>query len=631
MRNLYHIAMAVLATFALASCVREVVPDNTTDVVIGKNDLAFVMSSAPVTRAADEAEVTVNNYTLKSLSEGKMLRLEETVAPLEDIVREAPATRGTPAYTENVADLYGAFNLVAYKMESPLGGSPVIADGPAEVQGDGQTWVRRFPDDPWGGNEQLYFFMRMPGTQTGVDDLSCAYEDGAGKITFNYTSPATATAQQDILFGGRPISKADRPKAGVPALFHHALTAVKFRMGNELALNPDGSVDPTKTRTYITKVEFIGLKNSGSCTVIPVQENGDYVDIKGTHSSQTAVVWDLSEAGRSTEEAPISQAFGDDDLVDYSQGEKRFPDSFYDAASADGKMGPDKNLNDEDATMTFWLIPQVLDENVTVRVTVKIVAGEDTNDGNICTLEMGRILTGTEWKAGQLRTFTIKPDVVGIKVTDEMKENNTVKENVVIKNLGNVKEYVRVNIIGNWVGQVQTAPGKFNDEYSILMGYPDDVKDGEGNYTNHTLVPTWNDKDFVWNGSTKAYQTPGYPTAGYGTFIGLPEMGTDSAPGTAVGKWIRHDKYYYYTEPIGPGDSVQPQTDPLFTKYIVGPSPAFYIADGTGTRLAARNVHLEMDVMVQAIRVPVDADGNPTEGYEAAWKRELNVENLNNL
>ena len=638
MKKLSIFAFAALTSAALVSCVQEKTPDGT--VSVGENDLAFVLGSAPVTRASSEAEATVNDYDLKVPSIGKILHLEETVTTLDAACQDSPATRGTPAYTENIASLYGAFSLNAFAIPAAgqALGDKVIADGNAEPQGDGHTWIRRFNGDPWDGNSQLYFFMRMPDAQSGVVSsdnaplYTYAYANGTGRISFKYKSPSLATNQQDILFSGRPIAQSDRPASGIPVLFQHALTAVKFRMGNELDLN-----DATKTRTYITKVEFIGLRNSGSCTVTPDPET-NYTDVQDIYSSETAVSWTFGEGDtRSTASDPIYQTFGDDDLVDYGQADRKFPDSFYaDRVTADGKSGLDKNLNDENATMTFWLIPQVLDENVKVRVHVKIKAGDDINngpdgEGNICVLDLGTQLSGKVWKAGQLRTFTIKPDVVGIKITDEMTENWTVKENVVIKNLGNVKEYVRVNIIANWMGQVQTAPGKFNDEYSILMGYPDDVKDGEGNYTNHTLVPTWNDKDFVWNGSTKAYQTPGYPTAGYGTFIGLPEMGTDSAPGQAVGKWIRHDKYYYYTEPIGPGDSVQPQTDPLFTKYIVGPSPAFYIADGTGTRLAARNVHLEMDVMVQAIRVPVDADGNPTEGYEAAWKRELNVGNLNNL
>lgn len=74
-----------------------------------------------------------------------------------------------------------------------------------------------------------------------------------------------------------------------------------------------------------------------------------------------------------------------------------------------------------------------------------------------------------------------------------------------------------------------------------------------------------------------------------------------------VNNWVRYDKYYYYILPIGPDDSV---TDQLFEKYEVGPSPEFWIPDQWGVRRKAGNVHLVMDLMVQAIPAPVDADGN---------------------
>ena len=90
-----------------------------------------------------------------------------------------------------------------------------------------------------------------------------------------------------------------------------------------------------------------------------------------------------------------------------------------------------------------------------------------------------------------------------------------------------------------------------------------------------------------------------------------------------VNFWRRHDKFYYYTKPIGPGDEL-PDSDPLFTSYTVGPSPDFYIADDTGVRRLAGDVHLVMDLAVQAIAVPMDANGNITKTYLEAWTDALN-------
>lgn len=647
MKKLSIFAFAALTSAALVSCVQEKTPDGT--VSVGENDLAFVLGSAPVTRASSEAEATVNDYDLKVPSIGKILHLEETVTTLDAACQDSPATRGTPAYTENIASLYGAFSLNAFAIPAAgqALGDKVIADGNAEPQGDGHTWIRRFNGDPWDGNSQLYFFMRMPDAQSGVVSsdnaplYTYAYANGTGRISFKYKSPSLATNQQDILFSGRPIAQSDRPASGIPVLFQHALTAVKFRMGNELDLN-----DATKTRTYITKVEFIGLRNSGSCTVTPDPET-NYTDVQDIYSSETAVSWTFGEGDtRSTASDPIYQTFGDDDLVDYGQADRKFPDSFYaDRVTADGKSGLDKNLNDENATMTFWLIPQVLDENVKVRVHVKIKAGDDINngpdgEGNICVLDLGTQLSGTEWKAGQLRTFTIKPDVVGIKITDEMTENRTVKENVVIKNLGNVKEYVRVNIIANWVGfrQIGIDGGGnpvYEDHETVLFGYQSAAQDGAGNYIDDTEVLAWNDKDPEYtflDGTTVTassgilYTHNGTDYRRYGTFIGLPAKSVstnDPSTWDDGNGWVRFDKYYYYESPIGPGDSVFPASTPLFTSYTVNPSPTYYIADEFGIRRKAKDVHLEMDILVQAIKVPVDPVTGDDLDFITAWKQTL--------
>lgn len=624
MKKKYLAIVCVACVGLFWACVEEEHPAE--DVKLGKNDIVFVLKNVHETRSEKKTDPAINTYELKAPSIGKMLYLDETVSSIDRAFQPSHITRGTPAYTENVAALYGSFNGVAYKNTSEI-----IEDGAFTAEGD--IWTRRFDGrDPWGDEEELFFFMRMPGEQSGVTG-NYTYSTSDGTIQFKYTTPSFAKEQQDILFAGRSVTKAEaQSKEGASIFFHHALTGVKFRMGNELDLD-DWNGNRVKTRTFITKVEFIGLKDSGTCTVTPTKENDGYTNQEGIYSSASAVAWN----GLSSSNETISQSFGDDDIVDYGTDTPayEFPESFYDYNKNVGdKDGLDKNLNDTEASMTFWLIPQTLDENVKIKVYVKVVNGEDVNngpdgEGTICVLDLGSKLAGKSWKAGELRTFTIKPDVVGIKIDDEMTNGNTVKEKVVIKNLGNVKEYVRVNIIGNWVGEVQTSPNVYAGP-SVLMGYPNAEKDGDGNYTNHTLIPTWNDKDFVWNGSTKQYTTPGYPTTGYGTFVGLPEKGTDSAPGAAVGKWIRHDKYYYYMEPIGPGDSINPTTEPLFEKYTIGPSPAFWIADGTGERLLARNVHLEMDVMVQAIRVPVNGNGQDID-YETAWKQELGVSNLNEL
>jgi hypothetical protein len=171
-------------------------------------------------------------------------------------------------------------------------------------------------------------------------------------------------------------------------------------------------------------------------------------------------------------------------------------------------------------------------------------------------------------------------------------------------------------MIGNWVGKVQTAEGVYEDEDVILMGFT------TSNPANTTEVEFWNDKD------NKTH---------YGTFTNLVQKST-AIPAQAVSpytinNWVRYDKYYYYTLPIGPNDAI---TDQLFSSYEVGPSPEFWIVDKWGVRRKAKDVHLVIDMMVQAIPAPVDNNGNildneDNQGYIRAWVKALDKTGPNDL
>ena len=122
------------------------------------------------------------------------------------------------------------------------------------------------------------------------------------------------------------------------------------------------------------------------------------------------------------------------------------------------------------------------------------------------------------------------------------------------------------------------------------------------------MVEAWNDKDGKTN---------------YGTFDALvPKSEVIPATGEdyIVNNWVRYDKYYYYINPIGPNESI---TDQLFKSYTVGVSPEFWIPDKWGVRRKAGNVHLIMDVMVQAIPAETDINGNVTDNYIDAWVKAL--------
>ena len=552
-------------------------------------------------------------------STGESLYWEEVVEDLN--YSGGLPTRGTPVYTENVGKLYDNLLVLARGGESDITTNFWVMD---DAQQSGSGW--RYQGEFEWERDSYDFYMGMPLVMEGVSNFT-----GENKvISFDFTSEsgASATAQQDLIFAARTITKQEAETNrvnGVPVLFYHALTGVKFRIANndELTQGKEGH-----TQTYITKVTIKGLKNSGTCTITP-DADAEFSSTETTFTSG-AVSWEYSDGTGS-----FSQSYTEaQNLTEYSDGSfenyGNYPESFSGAANT-------YNLNDGDASMTFWFIPQALTEDVVIEVEFHIWSGARNEDSHTLTLKLGKEVlqkTGNDltltrdWKAGQLRTFSLRPLHVDVELEDEMDSKKWIKSDVYIKNTGNVAEYVRVYMIGNWVGKRQIKAGVYNDYETVLMGYTDDELDANNQYAHHDEVERWNDKDFTWDGGTKVYPTWTSPSGTYdyepyGVFNGLPAMGNKQEGGETLRNWIRHDKFYYYKLPIGPGEDL-PDTDPLFFSYEIGASPVFYIADNTGVRRRAKDVHFVMDLMVQAINCPVDEKGLPTKTYLQAWTDELN-------
>lgn len=615
--------MILLAALALASCRQEEELEFAPAGEVGQEEVAFKIGSV-ATRSAAEAEAEVN--TLATLKVGDVtLNLDETVTSL-DCVYDAPETRGTPAFTENVTTLYGTFNAVAY---DPAAGSTVkLDDAPFPFNSSTTYWAHDYGRADIWSKAPYMFYMRMPadvpGVTTGTDDNpALTYDVSHGSISFSYVSPETASAQKDILFTSTTLS--GKEENGKEITFYHALTGVKFAN----YFNNDTSVEDNKTETIIKEVTISGLKNSGDCVVTPSNGVGE------RKNSSTASIWSKQDGS-----ATFTQS--------YAEAFAKYGSTY----ALDSKLNhtADKhNLNDANGSLTFWFIPQTLTSDVRIKVKFDIrVNGNYTFQNQEFDISLGDALYKAEvneesgesttvydhrtWKAGELHTFTLKPEKVGVDIEDTMDSQKYVKTNVRITNTGNVDQYVRVYIIGNWFGKRQISAGVYNDYESILMGYTTETGTEE--------VARWNDKDFTWsNGidSTPVYEkwaSPAYPDGydytPFGTFVGLPEKGTSSAPGLDNGhNWKRHDKFYYYTKLIGPGEDL-PSTEPLFESYTINESPVFWIADMSGVRRKAKDVHFVMDIAVQAISVPYKENGTPVP-YEDAWKAALGVDNINDI
>lgn len=582
MKKLY-IAIAVLAAAMLTSCVRE---KSFNDVTIGENDVVLSLQGAPATRAADMGLIQKGaTISFKSDGDGNMFFLEETIEDLNS--SWAPATKGTPAYTENVGVLYknnlgvyaaGKFGDATYES---MDTERYPRKGGEYGTGDGWRYHHDYDSDPWPNEtDAVDFYFRMPADmdQHGVTFGESAYSNGA--ISFSYTSPTDASDQQDIIFAARPISKAEYKGAlpnGVPVLFNHALTGVKFAISNY-----------SKADTIsIKSISFSGLIGTGSCTVTPSSET-NYTDVKDNHSSAArgVVAWSdtsvVENAVYSSGEfaAPVSYESGS------FANSGKYPDSFKGAGAA-----MTANLNDADATQTFWFIPQAMKDGI--QVTIKYTYG--SKEVRTGVLDFGKELAKNNvvWKAGQLRTYTIRVDEVNVKIEDTVtlqgsdsdSYKNSTKNSVVISNTGNTDVYIRAAIVGQWL----------DENGNPVFGFTD--------YTagRVVLVDSWYQDQFGEDGHQN-----------HGTFSGLVGYkGTSSESDW----WVKGGDGYYYFKYVVPAGNAIPDAgakylhvtsststpaektgaDPLFTSYTLGDAPSVTVAG------KKKSIYFELEVVSQAI------------------------------
>ena len=585
MKKIY-IAMAVLGTVALVSCEREKSFNELTP--IGENGVAFTIGGVS-TRSAEAVANVERGVTLDLGTDdaGNSYFLEEEIMELNP----SPATKGAPAYTVNVGNLYSTMGVYAatgsfgdasfevmdkydHKGDPSDPKAPVTA-GPDNTKGDGWRYHHNYNGSPWPSDkdEKVDFFLRMPAAASGVSNLSYANQ----KITFDYTSGQVGALQQDILFSHTQISKSEHDSYlpnGAPVLMYHALTGVKFR---------SGSANGGPTKTIITKVVLSGLNDTGKGTFDPATKT---------------VTWPAEDQGMTYgsflleyDNTAWSAAANADNTVAYTKDtanpeNNKFGDSWYSAAA-------DKNLNDEDGSLTFWLIPQTITKKATLEVTFRVKT-ENTKEGTEIThtIKLGEKLENVQWKAGQLRTYTLDPKDVDVDIFDKMEDLK--KSNLEITNTGNVDEYVRVMLMGNWYGWLPDQdPTKV--EPSILVGYT------SSNINDFTMVENWYFRNEKFGGGFDDTFTNGVPQNG--------------------NRWIRGTgSYYYWPDIIGAGEKMS-SSSTLFKSYDLDPEwiPEIWIpVDGGGSRQLAKGVHLVFECAVQAIGAKKpDGSGNYT--WQEAW------------
>ena len=543
-----------------------------------ENTIAFTLGQSSNTRAAGTASTVVAPSNVFDLpgetDEEPDFCLVETVTDMDEEAYDAVGTtRGTPAYTENFASLYGS-DLYGTAFE-PQEGSAQLTDvwgsylengGTVNfkpVEGTSNTYAYDYSRGQkvnlaWPEDNKLLYFLQAPYTTTSALKPKF-YADG--HIEFDYTDPTTpasgvitngAAKQKDFLFTSKVMEKGTKDTKN-HVLLYHALTGVKFRMGNVDPVIGNNS-NPT-VKTAITKVTIKDVMSKGHCTITPAYEDG-------TNTSDGNKSNKKNEDNASTKSAACSlwkdwtakvdyvQSFdvknNVNDLVSYTSDNSAFAESFYSEGTAD------RNLTmGEGSGEVLLFVPQELkDVDLIVDFTINGTPYQRT------------VKFSADWKAGDLHTYTLTVNKAAVSVTDEMNEDKHVKSNVTVRNTGNVIAYIRASYAIAW-----------------YYGYGADAV------------------------CVAAYQ-------GHGKFRTGDDYGLSK-------RWIKgEDGYYYYPWPVLPGYETGFKLFTSFTAPAVTEEAPF------------PGAHLEMNMLAQCVQYDeakakvgeawgnvhtVDAEGKPTE------------------
>ena len=589
-------AMAVLATVAVVSCQKEK-DDEVVKVIQGENSISFTIPTAAKTKSADNFNYVGHGaiIPLGSEEDGNAFYLEET---LEELDVASPVTKGTPVYTGNVGLLPNGDKLGVYSDE--LGAAQYVLASDKLVNG-GWLYHHNYSGNPWDkadGDGYLHFYLRMPSDMTGVEDLDYAITDkGEQTISFSYTSPEKGEKQEDIIFATTKFTKSEYDSyfkgsyKGAPVLFRHALSGVKFATANHISGSKNG------TKTYITKVKFTGLINGGSCVFTP-SGTETISDNTSEYTSAGSMAWTPGEE-RSAFEQTFTTTNYAENIYDGSTliNETTAPGFFGEdkVSGVEGKKTTDWNINDKDASLTFWFVPQTLTDDVKLEVTFYIDAGGRIGNEVTKVIDFGKLTKYAEWQAGQLRTYILKANEVDVEITDDLEEG--VKDNLKITNLGNVAQYVRATVIGYWADENGDA----------VFGYDESSVEGseESGYTlkdNPKYVEPW-------LFSVETSNSPKYGTIS--TYM----------PGTSDSGWVvGKDDYFYYTNVIGVDEAA---TKVIFEQYKLTTTPNIYQIDQKTLQIKKINgVHLVMEVACQAV-IAKEVSTTEYVAWNVAWKDAL--------
>ncbi len=458
-------ALLSLAVLALTCCKKEVFEEGGNQ----KNVMSFTIGNdATASKASGSCgETQVASYALEGVEDNDLV-LVETVSSVDNIYSgDFAETKGTPIYTKNFDSKYSeqvyatAYVPVTASQKSELTdvwGSYLENGGTVKLTktDDANTYSYDYSKGQkvnlsWPESGKLLYFIQAPYETTNALNPKF-YSDGS--IEFDYTDPTArttvggrptivngASAQKDILFTSKTISKpADGSLEGNnDILMFHALTAVKFKLGNE----------DMEVTTKITKVTFKSIKANGHCIISPdyTKKSSECNDWSKKHSKDAELVVDYSQAFNGT--------------VNYTAA-SQFGEGFY---ANDSNL---KNLGSTtDGSEILLMVPQTL-------TNVEVVVDFTINDKPFSR----SVKISGDWKAGELHTYTLTVNKVDVEISDQMNEALTEKTGVTMKNSGNVTAYLRATYALAWYygyddDAICVAAYQGNGEF-VYLGGPND-------------------------------------------------------------------------------------------------------------------------------------------------------------
>lgn len=343
--------------------------------------------------------VDPNEPSTKSSEVSQIIALEvggekiDLTLTVEDnaAINTTPETRGA-AY-DNTTHLIPSIDVSAI-LEQGNGGKSYFKNETVVITSEKGVSDRFWPD------QRLSFFAYAVSKDNVSVSPSFARENGVCKGSFNYALPAAAisspkkdaTNQPDVVFAITPDQSQAQNSGVVDLEFHHALSALVFKVGK------------MPTDVILNSITIKGVYSSGTCNM--------------TVDSERDVTFEWTYDERELQDAIYTEEIGE-------------------LAIAGEQIGGEEAV--------FMMLPQDLSEDATLQLSFTY-RGEDAS------LEKNFKEIIESWEADHKYEFTIGiPSGVEVEVDDKVSADQTVKSDLRITNTGLEDIYVRAMLHGEWV------------------------------------------------------------------------------------------------------------------------------------------------------------------------------------